>query len=115
MVNPKAGECLPNMLGFGAARRAVVLGRIAFFPDRESDLPPNRSALLRSDDLVPQFGFAGARYLSKRVFRLGINPGNGPRNDIRTPGDERMMPPIIRFSQSPTEQNFAAAVAAYMG
>lgn len=90
------------------------MGRSAFFPDHEFDVPLGRSALLRRDDLTPQFGYVGAQYSSTNVLLLGINPGNGPRNDFRTPADERMMPAILRFAQNPTESTYAQATLAYM-
>jgi hypothetical protein len=102
------------MLGFAAAKRVVELGRHAFFPEQKPDLPFGRSALLQGDDLAPQFVYVGAQYSSTRILLIGINPGNGPRNDIRTPDDARMMPAILRFAQNPTEQNFVEASRAYM-
>ena len=102
------------MLGFVAARRVVELGRRAFFSVQDPDLPLGRSALLQGDDLLPQFGYVGTRYSSARILLLGINPGNGKSNEFRTPEDARMMPAILRFAQSPTEENFAAAARAYM-
>jgi hypothetical protein len=103
------------MLGFETAKRVAALGRSAFFCEKKPDLPLRRSALLRGDDLVPQFCFVGARYPSRRVLLLPINPGNGSCDEIRTPGDDRMMPSLIRFTQKLTKKNFAAAAAAYMG
>ncbi|WP_294537569.1 hypothetical protein [uncultured Rhodoblastus sp.] len=102
------------MLGFLAAKQVVEMGRSAFFPDHESDLPLGRSALLSRDDLTPQFGYVGAQYSSTNILLLGINPGNGPRNDFRTPADERMMPELLRFAQNPTELNYVQATRAYM-
>jgi hypothetical protein len=102
------------MLGFLAAKQVVEIGRSAFFLEKEPDLPLGRSALLSGDDRTPQFGFVGAQYHSTRILLLGINPGNAPRNDIRTPEDARMMPAILRFAQNPSEQNFTDAMRAYM-
>jgi hypothetical protein len=100
-------------LGFRTAKRVVQLGRGAFFQDPETDLPNGRSVILRADDLTPQFGFVGSRFAEARVLLLGINPGNGPRNDIRTPNDARMMPSIRQFAEDPTEKNFVDASNAY--
>jgi hypothetical protein len=100
------------MLGFATAKRAVERGRNAFFPD-SNDLPLGRSEQVSGDDLVPQFGFVGARFSSIRILLLGINPGNGA-NHIRSREDAQMMPAITRFAARPTEENFAGAAAAYM-
>jgi hypothetical protein len=100
------------MLGFATAKLAVERGRTAFFPDG-TDLPIGRAQEVSGDDLVPQFGFVGARFCSTRILLLGINPGNAP-NHIRSSEDVRMMPAITRFAESPTEENYAGAVAAYM-
>jgi hypothetical protein len=100
------------MLGFLTAKHVVELGRIAFFPGPEADLPLHRSPTLRGDDLTPQFGYVGEQYSSTRILLLGINPGNA-RDDIRSPEDSRMMPVLARFAQDPTERNFTDAGTAY--
>ena len=99
------------MLGYATAKRIVDLGRAAFFPTMDADLPLGRSQALQQDDLVPQFGYVGTQYLEARVLLLGINPGNGP-ND-RTLRDARMMPALTLFNDDPTEAHFAAASDAY--
>ncbi len=101
------------MLGFLSAKHVVQLGREAFFPPSEPDLPLGRSSILQADDKVPQFGFTGKAYEARRVLLLGINPGNGPDNRMQTAGDARMMPAHHRFAQSPTDLNFVAATLAY--
>lgn len=100
-------------LGYRTACGVLKAGRAAFFGDAETDLPSNRSALLRQDDLTPQFGFVGKAYMSTRVLLLGINPGNGRETITRTTTDERMMPALIRFAQDPSPANFTAAQGAY--
>jgi hypothetical protein len=100
-------------LGYITARRALALGRAAFFGGVDVDLPTNRSPLLHSDDLTPQFGYVGARYLETRVLLLGINPANGPQTDVRSSTDERMMPALIRFADGPTPERFLDAQLAY--
>ena len=99
--------------GYKTAKAVLRLGRKAFFGTATADLPPGRSTILRQDDLTPQFGYAGSRYRNTRVLILGINPGNGPRDDIRTREDEVMMPPHRRFAADPSLRNFKAATAAY--
>jgi hypothetical protein len=101
-------------LGYVSALQAVELGRGAFFGGPAVDLPLGRSPQLQRDDFTPQFGFVGPRYPETRVLLIGINPGNGPRNDLRTRGDELMMPVLAEFAASPTSENFARASAAYM-
>jgi hypothetical protein len=103
-----------EVLGFQAAKQVSLLGRDAFFPVQQKDLPIRQSSTLNEDDLTPQFGFTGPRFESKRVLLLGINPGNGPRNDVRTSEDERMMPALRNFSRNPTEENYTDASCAYM-
>lgn len=100
------------MLGFATAKHVVELGRNAFFSAQEPDLPDRRSMLLRGDDMAPQFGYVGARYPSTRILLMGTNPGNGGNNDRRIAEDERMMPSVRRFAESPTEENFVAAARA---
>ena len=100
-------------LGYRAATAVVRAGRREFFGSETADLPSHRSRVLRKDDLTPQFGYVGARYLNTRALILGINPGNGPSNDFRTPEDEMMMPILRRFAANPTPQNFQAATDAY--
>ena len=101
------------MLGYKSAKKVIELGRGAFFDYSEADLPRGRSDQLQIDDHTPQFGFVGSRYTDTRILLLGINPGNGRRNDRRTPGDSRMMPAIIAFAREPTEANFEKASKAY--
>lgn len=98
-------------LGYSTARRVVKLGRAAFFPDT-ADLPVRESDTIRLDDLVPQFGFVGARYPTTRVLILSINPGNGP-NAVRNHGDEYMMPALHRFAADPSVENYVAGMRAY--
>ena len=100
------------MLGYSTARHALSLGRADFFGDPDADLPSSRSAVIRDDDLTPQFGYVGVRYEEHRILLFGINPGNGPR-DFRSPDDERMMPELIRFRDDPSRENFQRASAAY--
>jgi hypothetical protein len=100
-------------LGYQTALNALKLGRAAFFGGMDADLPPNRSALLRKDDLTPQFGYVGHGYASTRVLLLGINPGNGRETINRTVTDARMMPTLIKFAEDPTPENFKAAQQAY--
>ena len=100
------------MFGFLASKHVVEIGRSALFPDHDNDLPLGRSAVLRHDDLTPQFGFVGTKYSSTRIVLLGINPGNGRKN-AQTPADKRMMPALRRFAQNPTEFNYAEATRAY--
>jgi uracil-DNA glycosylase len=102
------------MLGFATAKRVDELGRHAFFSEQNTDLPLGRSLILQGDDLAPQFGFVGARYPSARILLIGINPGNGGNNTNRIAEDSRMMPAILRFARTPTEQNFVEATRAYM-
>lgn len=101
------------MLGFQPAQKVVELGRAAFFGATDADIPLGRSPLLQLHDRVPQFGFVGTRYLEKRVLLVGINPGNGPTNDLPTKGDARMMPALMQFSENPTSENFRSASLAY--
>jgi hypothetical protein len=101
------------MLGFKAARGALEKGRCAFFGSLNCDLPIGRSETLRKDDQIPQFRYVGLDYASKRVLLLGINPGNGNRNDARTHEDVRMMPALRHFAENPTEENYVNAMQAY--
>lgn len=100
------------MLGYSTARHALSLGRAAFFGGSEADLPPSSSAVIRGDDLTPQFGYVGVRYEETRVLLFGINPGNG-RRDFRSPADERMMPKLVRFRDDPSGESFRCASAAF--
>jgi hypothetical protein len=100
-------------LGFRTATSVLEAGRSAFFGGADVDLPTDRSALLRRDDLTPQFGYVGSRYRETRLLLLGINPGNGKQTEVRSATDERMMPALIRFASNPTSANFADAQAAY--
>ncbi len=100
------------MLGYSTIRNALSLGRAAFFGDPDADLPSSRSAVIRDDDLTPQFGYVGVRYEEHRILLFGINPGNGPR-DFRSPADERMMPKLIRFRDDPSGESFQCASAAF--
>jgi len=102
-----------TLLGYRTACSVLTAGRAAFFGDGDADLPINRSALLRQDDLTPQFGFVGRAYTSTRVLLLGINPGNGRETITRSATDERMMPTLIRFAQDPSPANFTVAQGAY--
>lgn len=100
-------------LGFRTAKDVIYAGRAAFFDTLDSDLPPNRSALLRGDDLTPQFGFVGEHFASSRVLLFGINPGNGPETVTRSATDARMMPVLVAFAADPTPSNYLRAQAAY--
>jgi hypothetical protein len=100
-------------LGYQTALSVLKVGRAAFFGAVDADLPPNRSTLLRKDDLTPQFGYVGHGYPSTRVLLLGINPGNGRETINRTVTDERMMPPLIKFAEDPSPESFKAALQAY--
>jgi hypothetical protein len=102
-------------LGYRTACSVLRVGRAAFFGDAEADLPRNRSALLRQDDLTPQFGYVGRGYPSTRVLLLGINPGNGRETVTRTATDERMMPMFIQFARDPSPETFTSAQRAYQG
>jgi hypothetical protein len=101
-------------LGYASACGVLERGRTAFFGDAAADLPVGRSRQLQLDDLTPQFGFVGQRYTEARVLLLGINPGNGPSDDLRTSGDELMMPAMHEFAARPTPENYSRASAAYM-
>lgn len=101
-----------NTLGYRAAKRAILEGRASFFGHKDADLPSGRSPQIASDDLLPQFGFVGARYEEKRVLLLGINPGNGP-NTHRTSGDTTVMPALEKFVQDHTVSSYLRAQAAY--
>lgn len=100
-------------LGYVAAREVIAAGRGAFFSSMDADLPDAQSALIQSDDRIPQFGYVGSNYLARRILLLGINPGNGPRNR-RKAGDELQMPHLERFANNPTESNFERAQEAYL-
>jgi len=100
------------MLGYVTAKHTLELGRGAFLGSPEADLPPSSSAIIRGDDLTPQFGYVGPRYNEARVLLFGINPGNG-RRDSRSDGDEQMLPELIRFREDRTEESFRRASMAY--
>ena len=99
-------------LGFRTAKSIIELGRGAFFVYPAADLPDSSTAQIRSDDLLPQFGYVGSNYSSRRILFLGINPGNGPR-DRRNSGDDVQMPALEAFATEPTERNFERAGEAY--
>ena len=101
-----------NAPGFNAARRAVEVGRAAFFGSVSSDLPAGRSPEIEANDLVPQFGFVGPGFASSRILLLGINPGNGP-NDVETSADAAMLPALRAFFARPSLENFLKAQDAY--
>ena len=100
-------------LGYDTARRVLTLGRAVFFGDSDADLPSGRSPLLRRDDLTPQFGYVGSRYADVRVLLLGINPGHGTQNIVRTATDGRMMPAHINFAEDPSPARFLEAQQKY--
>ena len=102
----------PPLLGYRAARRTIELGRAAFFSGLEVDIPVSETDLIHSDDRLPQFGYVGSNYLAKRILFLGINPGNGPREN-RNVGDGFQMPMLKRFASEPTEENFLRAQKAH--
>jgi hypothetical protein len=102
------------VLGFQSARRIVRIGRATFFGTEAADSPGGRSPLLQEHDLIPQFGFVGDAYCEKRVLILGINPGNGPKDDMPTPADARMMPMLQAFAREPSEQTFSRVSMVYM-
>jgi len=112
VVSTYSGTMEFGVLGFSTAKAILSLGRSSFFLEND-DLPQGRSELLQRDDLIPSFGFVGSNYDQTRVLLLGINPGNGPRDDRRTPGDERMMPALHAFAELPTIENFKSATEAY--
>ncbi len=99
--------------GYKTAKAVLRLGREAFFGTATADLPTGRSTILQQDDLTPQFGYVGERYAKTRVLVLGINPGNGPFDDVRTPEDEMMMPAQRRFAAQPSPRIFEAATTEY--
>ena len=99
-------------LGYKSARRALELGRGAFFSNPVEDLPGSESTQIAADDLLPQFGYVGAKYEVKRILLLGINPGNGPRKE-RSHGDQTAMPALHRFAVERTPESFVAAQQAY--
>ena len=99
-------------LGYKSAKDAIALGRSAFLDSVTSDLPHNRSALVASDDLIPQFGYVGTQFDQSRVLLLGINPGNG--NDlVRSRQDNTMMPALHRFAADVSITSFIQAQKAY--
>lgn len=102
--------------GYQTACSVLEAERAAFFCNTDTDLPGNRSPLLRQDDLTPQFGYVGRGYTSTGVLLLGINPGNGKgTTTTRTATDERMMPRLIQFARDPSPENFELAQGAYHG
>jgi hypothetical protein len=74
-------------------------------------LPVRTSTVVAADDLIPQFGFVGRCYESRRVLVVGINPGNGS-NDGRSLSDEEMMPVLHRFIAEPNETTYEVALEA---
>jgi hypothetical protein len=96
------------------ASHAAQLGRSAFFGSSTRDLPHNRAAEVAANDAIPQFGFVGDQYMQRQVLLLGINPGNGPDNEV-TLGDQLMVPAWKEFYKSPIPSNFAKAQNAYRG
>ena len=100
-------------LGFATACTVLTAGRAAFFGDDTRDLPVRASQLLREDDRTPSFGFVGPRFAEHRVLFMGINPGNGARNDARTDDDNIMMPKLRTFAETPSPETWAGASAAY--
>lgn len=103
-----------NPLGFEAARRAVELGRHAFFASATEDIPNSASPQIAADDLLPQFGYVGTRYIESRVLLLGINPGNGPKpRRERSQGDQIAIPALQEFVEKRTPETFLAAQCAY--
>lgn len=99
-------------LGYLSARKVLELGRTAFFGRPEDDLPVAESAQIAADDLLPQFGYVGKNYGTRRILLLAINPGNGPRRE-RSAGDRVAMPALFRFATERTPESFEAAQAAY--
>ncbi len=99
-------------LGYKTAKQAIALGRAAFLGSATSDLPQNRSALVASDDLIPQFGYVGAQFAQCRVLLLGINPGNG-KDLARSRQDNTMMPALHRFAADLSAVSFVEAQNAY--
>lgn len=104
--------CATTPLGYAAALRVLKLGRSAFFGTAKTDLPVSQSAEVEADDLTPQFGYVGAKYMDRGILFLGINPGNGPR-DARNPGDAAVMPTLYAFCANPTPANFILAQKKY--
>ena len=99
--------------GFQTAIAVLKAGRAAFVGGVGIDLPTGRSALLRGDDLTPQFGYIGSRYKETGLLLLGTNPRNSKKMEVRTAADERMMPALIQFASAPSADNFIKAHAAY--
>jgi len=83
-------------------------GRGLLFGSADAALPPRTSKVIAGDDLIPQFGFVGRDYESRRILIIGINPGNGP-DGSRTLSDDEMMPALHRFVAEPTEVTYEAA------
>lgn len=100
-------------LGYETVRRVVLkMGRKKFFGSALTNLPQNRTPEIAQNDLLPQFGYVGEQYSTKRVLLLGINPGNGD-NEQENSGDEVMMPLLKKFVEEPTPANFRQAQQAY--
>jgi hypothetical protein len=99
------------MLGYSAAVQALAVGRAGFYGPGERGLPKKKDDTVRADDLVPQFGFVGARYRTRRVLLMGIHPGEGP--EVRSVGDERMIPRLQAFAEAPSVDSYAAACEAH--
>ena len=105
---------LNHPLGYLAAKRALEVGRVGFFPSPLFDLPVRTSTILAGDDLIPQFGYVGTNYQPLRVLLLGINPGNGPEKaKARSAGDVQMMPAHHRFVEVRSARAFLDAQNAY--
>ena len=92
--------------------QTVELGRPAFFSHATEDIPIAKSEQIAADDLLPQFGYVGSRYESRRVLLIGINPGNGHR-EKRSSGDRTAMPALLEFVMQRTPASFHAAQQAY--
>lgn len=101
------------MVGFDLMQRLATLKREDFFGSPTADLPGRKATFPAGDDLVPQFGFVGRNYETKRILLLAAVPGNG-RNDRREPGDETMIPSLRAFHQHPTPETCRAATDAHM-
>lgn len=100
-------------LGFNSAIGALNHGRAGFFGSANGDLPQNRkSPEIKKHDLIPQFGYVGNRYSSRRVLFLGINPGNG-NDESPSAADAQMMPVLEIFMKEKTPDSFRAAQSSY--
>jgi len=80
-------------------------------PDRQ--LPAN----LVDDAHIPFLGFAGPQYWPGGVVLLAINPGGGGSSyQIRTPQDDQLLPLIVAFIKSSSDnspRHFAAMSSNY--